>query len=94
MDWKKWLKFDPYKKLWSLIGGRMWTHIWRDLWHQAEFLMMMLWFFTGIGIYIWLGWFGVLLFCIFHTYGFLNGHFFWGKKWIPGQGKGGYDGTD
>ena len=74
-----------YKRLWSKIGGRPWTYIWRDLWTQAEIMMQFLWFFTGIGIFIWLGWFGVLVWGIGYIYGFINGHFFWGTKHVKGQ---------
>ncbi len=80
-----WLQYSVYKKLWSIIGGRPWTFITRDIWHQFEYIMQMAWFFIGIGIYIWIGWFGVLLFIIFYTLGYINGHFFWGKKYMPWQ---------
>ncbi len=86
--WKKWVGFNIYKKLWSIIGGRPWTWITRDIWHQLEYIMQVAWFFIGVGIYIWLGWFGVLLFFMFYTFGYINGHFFWGKKYIPNQGGG------
>ena len=84
----KWQRFwsNPYKwGLWHWIGGRPWTYISKDIWHQLEYIMQIAWFFIGVGVYIWLDWFGVLLFIIFYTFGYINGHFFWGKKYIPGQ---------
>ncbi len=83
---KEWLKYNIYKKLYSIIGGRPWTFISRDIWHQLEYIMQVAWFFIGIGIYIWLGWFGVLLFFMFYTFGYINGHFFWGKTYVKNQG--------
>ncbi len=74
-----------YKVLWSKIGGRPWTYIWRDIYHQAEFVIFALWFFIGIGVYIWLGFWGVMLFWIFFTYGYISGHFHWGTKYIEEQ---------
>jgi len=85
MNWKRWLSYSLYKKLWSVIGGRPWTFITRDIWHQFEYIMQVAWFFIGIGVYIWIGWFGVLLFITFYTFGYINGHFFWGKQHIPNQ---------
>ena len=89
MNWKKWLTFDPYKKLWSIIGHRPWTFIYRDIWHRFEIFPQLQWFWTAVLI-IWLlggsiplafllcGW-GVYIF------GYINGHFFWGKEYIPDQ---------
>jgi len=74
-----------YKRLWSKIGGRPWTYIWRDIYHKAEYVIQLLWFFTGIAVYYYLGWVGVILFWIFYTYGYINGHFHWGTKWIERQ---------
>jgi len=74
-----------YKWLWSKVGGRPWTYIWRDIYHQAEYLIFAIWFFVGVVIYHYLGWFGVLLFWVFFTFGYINGHFHWGSKWIKGQ---------
>ena len=85
MNLKDWLKYGAYKKLWSLIGKRPWTYIWRDIYHQAEFVIFALWFFIGVGVYVWIGWFGVLLYWIFFTYGYISGHFHWGTKYIEGQ---------
>ncbi len=85
MNWKKWLGYNPYKKLWSLIGGRPWTYVWRDLWHQAEYIMQALWFFGGIAVGINFGWQVAGIAWAIYTLGYINGHFFWGTKWIPYQ---------
>jgi hypothetical protein len=85
MNWKEWLTFDFYKKLWSLIGGRPWTYIMRDIYHEAEWLIQMIWFFIGILIYHFFGWWGVLGFCIVYAFGYINGHLHWGTKWIKNQ---------
>ncbi len=85
MGFRKWLGYNPYKKLWSLIGGRPWTYITRDLWHKAEFV----WIIGLIAIGVWMGhnlnWLEVLKIVGVFTVGFIFGHFFWGKKYIPEQ---------
>jgi len=89
MNWKKWLGYNAYKKLWSLIGGRPWTFIYRDLWHNVEILMQVQWFWTAV-LVLWL--IGVdipikllLVGWAIYILGYINGHFFWGKKYIPNQ---------
>ena len=89
MDWKKWSGYNLYKKLWKPIGGRPWTYIYRDLWHNVEILMQAQWFWTAVLIMWFLGcdipvkelgiaW-GIYIF------GFIMGHFFWGTNYVPGQ---------
>lgn len=85
MDWKKWLTFSPYKKLWSIIGQRPWTYIYRDIYREYEWFIQMQWMFTGILMYVYFGWFGVWFFTGAYTYGYINGHFFWGTKIKKGQ---------
>ena len=46
MDWKRWLKFSPYKKIW-FWAGRPFTYIWRDIYHESEWLVSTLWFWMG-----------------------------------------------
>ena len=89
MVWRKWLGYDLYKKLWSLIGGRPWTYIYRDLWHNVEILMQCQWFWTAI-LVLWL--LGVsiplrelLIGWVIYIFGYVQGHFFWGKDYIPNQ---------
>lgn len=78
---------DLYKWLWSKIGGRPWTYIYRDIWHKYEWFPQMQWLFTGAIAY-WLGgWKGLLVAVALYTYGYINGHFFWGTRWIKGQGE-------
>ena len=79
-------RVNPYKFLWTHIGGRPWTYIVRDLWHKAEFV----WIIALIGIGVWLGhnfdWVGVLEIMGIFTIGFIFGHFFWGRQYIEAQG--------
>ena len=74
-----------YKWWWSKIGGRPWTYIWRDIYHQAEWLIFLIWFMIGVAVYYFWGWWGVLGFWVSFTFGYINGHFHWGTKWIEGQ---------
>lgn len=92
MNWKKWLGYSLYKKLWSLVGGRPWTYIYRDIWHRYEIVVQAQWFFLGVlSLYAaehWLNlpWHVVcLIFWVIYTLGYINGHFFWGRRYIPGQ---------
>lgn len=82
---------NPYKMLWSKIGGRPWTYIWRDIYHQAEWLIQMMWFWIGAAVGIFFGWEIALIAMGIYTFGYINGHFHWGTKWIKGQ-KGGDNG--
>lgn len=96
MDWKKWLGYDLYKKLWSIIGKRPWTYIRRDFWHQFEIINIVFFvsagFFSGLyfdSIILWvvsnLPWSLIGLAATFYVIGGLQCHFFWGSKYIPGQ---------
>jgi len=85
MTWKDWLGYGIYKKLWSIIGGRPWTFISRDVWHKLEFFPI-----VGIAIinyyasrYIPEGWYWVILASF--TIGYICGHFFWGRQYVPNQ---------
>ncbi len=75
-----------YKKLWSLIGGRPWTFIWRDIYHLAPYVIQALWITIGVFIGVNWGWKGLAIFWSIYTFGFLEGHFHWGTKYILGQG--------
>ena len=76
---------NPYKMLWSVIGGRPWTYITRDLWHKAEIL----WIIGLIAVGVWMGhnlnWLEDLRWMGVFVGGFIFGHFFWGRKYIAGQ---------
>ena len=85
MNWKKWLKFDLCKKLWSLIGGRPWTYISRDVYHKVEYLVLVS-LFTGGYFLGWsdlISWRWFLVLMVAYTIGFIHGHFFWGKEYTP-----------
>lgn len=73
-----------YKELWSRVGGRPWTFIWRDVYHTAPIVIQTLWFFIGVLVFSF-GWKLVLLFWLIYLFGFLEGHFHWGKKYIENQ---------
>ena len=84
-----------YKALWSRIGGRPWTYIRRDFWHRFEIVNIV--FFVSIGFFSgifylrimkWVvseWWHPIILVAGFYTIGVLQGHWFWGKSWIPDQ---------
>ena len=89
MNWKIWLTYDPYKKLWSLIGGRPWTYIYRDIWHKVEILMQIQWFWTAV-LVLWLLDVDIpikklLMYWAVYIFGYIQGHFFWGAKYKPLQ---------
>lgn len=91
MNWKKWLTYNPYKKLWSLVGKRPWTFIYRDIYRKFEYFIQFQWFITGVVILYYFGWKGSLWFWLSYSFGYINGHFFWGKKIIEGQKDNGKD---
>ncbi|KTB49176.1 hypothetical protein DEALK_00880 [Dehalogenimonas alkenigignens] len=75
---------DLYRMLWSRLGGRPWTYILRDLWHRYEWLWI-----AGLmlgGYFIGKNGFDYLLGRLFSfTIGYVAGHLFWGKDYVPGQ---------
>lgn len=82
-------KMNLYKWLWSRIGKRPWTYIYRDVWHNVEILMQAQWFWTAILI-LWLLDIDLpirklLIYWSIYIFGFIMGHFFWGTKWQAGQ---------
>ena len=76
---------DPYRWLWSRIGGRPWTYILRDAWARLEFV----WIVGLVSLGIWLGhsyeWRQVMVGWLVFSIGYLGGHLFWGKKYIPDE---------
>lgn len=74
-----------YKMLWQNIGGRPWTYIGRDIYHETEWLMQVVWFGLGVVVGFFFGWKAALIFWAIYTFGYINGHFFWGTSWIKGQ---------
>ena len=77
-----WQHFQPsvnfYKFIYYHAGGRPFTHVMRSLWRQAEILMQVIWFWTGVAIGITFGWQMALIATLIYLYGFVNGHYFWG----------------
>ena len=74
-----------YKFWWSRIGGRKWTFIMRDFYHNFEYLIIIGFFSLG---YFLRPYFTVREFIIGIVVGticFLLGHLFWGKKYIENQ---------
>jgi len=83
--WKKFWK-NPYKwGLWYWIGGRPWTFILRDIWHTYEFF----WIVGLISLGVWLGhqfdWVTVMKILWVFSVGYIGGHLFWGKEYVPNQ---------
>ena len=85
MKLREWMSYNIYKKLWSLVGNRPWTYILRDVYHRYEFI----WIVALVAVGVWIGhhfdWLEVLKIMGIFTIGYIFGHLFWGKKWIPSQ---------
>ena len=78
-----------YKRIYTVIGGRPWTFIYRDLWHKYEILMQAQWFWTAI-LVLWLVGVSIpvmamLKFWAIYTLGYIMGHFFWGTPYKENQ---------
>ena len=76
-----------YKWFWSRIGGRPWTFIIRDWWHKFEGLWIIGLVACGAVASHYLGLVSVLIGLVIFALGYIGGHLFWGKKYIPDQGK-------
>ena len=85
MNWKDWLGYSIYKKLWSLIGGRPFTYIIRDFYHKFEYLIIIGFFSMGYFIRPHLTLREFYLVVGVGTFCFILGHLFWGKDWQKGQ---------
>ena len=74
-----------YKMLWSRIGGRPWTYISRDVYHKYEYEVLIGLLISGYHAH------DILTTKEFYwtlgaiTLGYIWGHFFWGREYIPGQ---------
>ena len=83
-QWRRFIK-NPYKYLWSKVGGRPWTFILRDLWHKFEFL----WIVALVSLGVWLGhhynWGAIMLLWLVFSLGYIAGHLFWGKEYTPDE---------
>ena len=73
-----------YHTLWQAIGGRPWTYILRDIWHKYEGLCIIALVAIGAILGYWLWPFVFWLLLVF-ALGYIAGHLFWGKKYIPNQ---------
>ena len=76
-----------YKALWSRIGGRPWTYIARDIYHKLEYIWLVSLFVGGfaVGMSGLVSWKWLLVIMAAYTIGYIHGHFFWGKEYIPNQ---------
>ena len=75
-----------YKAIWSKIGGRPFTYILRDIWHEAEWVFQTIFFGLGV-LTAWLtnSWSLTLILWGVYTLGYIAGHLFWGKDYIKIQ---------
>lgn len=89
MNFKEWWGYGAYKKLWSLIGGRKWTHIYRDFYHTIPYAVQFIWFNVGLWVGLNYGWRFAYIAWGIYTIGFIYGHFHW-SSYKPGEGIGGY----
>ena len=76
-----------YKALWSRIGGRPWTYILRDTWHELEGLWIIGLVAAGALLGRWL-WDLFFWFLLVFSLGYIAGHLFWGTRYIPNQRDG------
>ena len=83
MGFYKWL----YTHLTPWIK-RPWTFFIRDLWNEAEWVMQTFWVAVGVILGYFFNWEVIVIAWAIYTFGYVNGHLFWGTKWIKGQ-KGG-----
>lgn len=88
MSFYKWL-YTHLTPWWK----RPWTFVIRDIYHEAEWLIQMIWLSLGlalIAVFVpWLitlnTWQIALVIIGVYTFGYVNGHCFWGKRWIKGE---------
>mgnify|MGYP001558338221 CR=1 FL=1 len=82
--------FD-YRWWWSKIGGRPWTFILRDLYHKFEFVWIVGLVSLGIVLGHHYDWDSILKMWLAFSLGYLGGHLFWGREYIPDErGDSGY----
>jgi len=78
----KW--YNSYRWWWRRIGGRKWTFIMRDTWHKYEGLCIIGLVAIGAVLGLWL-WELIFWFLLVFALGYIAGHLFWGKDYIPNQ---------
>jgi len=77
---------NPYKWIYMHTPiKRPFTFFWRDIYHEAEWLIQLIWFSIGVTVGIFFGWKIALIIWGIYTLGYINGHLHWGKDWIKGQ---------
>lgn len=76
---------NPYKWLYTRIGGRPWTFILRDFYHKFEYLIIIGFFSVGYFVRPYLTLREFYLVVGIGTFCFILGHLFWGKLYIPNQ---------
>ncbi len=78
---------DIYKSLWARLGGRPWTYIARDIYHRLEYFVLVSLLAGGyaIGRNGMVSWRWFLVIMAAYTCGYIHGHFFWGKDYVPNQ---------
>jgi hypothetical protein len=74
-----------YEELWEKIGGRPWTYIMRDGYHNAPLPSILIVLAVGAVIGHYTGFLTFLKILGILLIGILMGHLFWGTKWIEGQ---------
>ena len=80
MNIYKWI----YTKVTPWIG-RPYTYLLRDLWHKCEFVWIMGLVALGVVLGHHYDWITILEVLGIFTVGFIFGHLFWGKQYVPGQ---------
>jgi len=66
------------------MGGRPWTYILRDAWHKVEGLWIIGLVAAGVLLGHW-WWQIVPRLLLAFAVGYVCGHLFWGKEYVPGQ---------
>jgi hypothetical protein len=79
------LGFNWYKWLWTRVGGRPWTFIMRDCYHQAPIPTILFLLAVGATLGKYVGWKALLIYLVVLLLGNLVGHLFWGSKYIENQ---------
>jgi len=74
-----------YRQLWSRLGGRPWTYILRDIYHEAEWLVQTFFFAIGAAAGHFAPWWALAAAWTLYTAGYISGHLFWGTGYRPGQ---------
>jgi hypothetical protein len=74
-----------YEELWEKIGGRPWTYIMRDGYHNAPLPSILIVLAIGALIGHYTGFLAFLKILGILLIGILMGHLFWGTRYIPNE---------